>query len=69
MGHILSQPIESKYTERKGNSWLRIGSCEMQGYRVNMEDTCVICCSLQKHNNTAVFGVFDGTYNIRSYSL
>ena len=39
MGHLLSHPITSKYVQTCGNAYFRCGVAEMQGYRINMEDT------------------------------
>jgi len=61
MGQVLSAPVSSKYLERKGNKYMRVGSCEMQGYRVNMEDTHTLQLSLgDKHPEKSFFAVFDG---------
>jgi serine/threonine protein phosphatase PrpC len=62
MGHILSHPVTSKFVTRTGTSRYKCGSSEMQGYRINMEDTHSIQLSLNDstHKNVAFFGVYDG---------
>jgi len=40
---------------------MRVGSCEMQGYRVNMEDAHTVRLSLgEKHPHKSFFAIFDG---------
>lgn len=62
MGQILPVPIRSKLLRRVGDADMRIGSAEMQGYRVNMEDAMTI--DLLMHGETgpprAFLGVYDG---------
>jgi len=61
MGQVLSAPVSSKFLKRRGNKYMRVGSCEMQGYRVNMEDTHTLQLSLgDKHPEKSCFAVFDG---------
>jgi len=48
MGHLLSHPVTSKFTNRRGNAFFRVGAAEMQGYRVTMEDTHNICLDVKK---------------------
>jgi len=61
MGGTLSAPIKSKSFERKANGVVRICSCSMQGFRLNMEDTHTIQLSLSKpHENSTFVGVYDG---------
>jgi hypothetical protein len=61
MGHFLSHPVMSKGLNRHGNSLMRVGCAEMQGYRVNMEDAHTIALSLSsKHPQVSYFSVFDG---------
>lgn len=61
MGAVLSQPITSQLLQRRGNKNFMVGSSEMQGYRMAMEDTHCIAPKLSdKHPNVGLFGVFDG---------
>lgn len=61
MGHVLSAPIKSKHIERHSSMDLRVGSAEMQGYRLNMEDAISIQLGLsERHPRHCLVGVFDG---------
>jgi protein phosphatase len=60
MGAFLSQPLTSKILQRKGNEQFRVGAAIMQGWRESMEDAHTIELQLDKHKDTAFFGVFDG---------
>ena len=52
-------PILSKTVYDKENNGLRIGVCEMQGWRRTMEDAS-IAVSQFGPDNTSLFGIFDG---------
>ncbi|XP_037793914.1 LOW QUALITY PROTEIN: probable protein phosphatase 2C T23F11.1 [Penaeus monodon] len=60
MGQTLSEPVTQKETSRCENSWLRVGSSCMQGWRVNMEDAHTTILSLPDDPGTAFFAVYDG---------
>lgn len=61
MGVTLSYPITSKLCRRAGARGVRVGSAEMQGYRMDMEDAMSIKLSVsEKHPGLSFFGVFDG---------
>jgi len=61
MGGTLSAPIKSKSFERKANGVVRISSCSMQGFRLEMEDTQTIRLSLSHlHENSIFVGIYDG---------
>ena len=38
MGQTLSEPITTKHTQSCQNSFVKVGSSSMQGWRINMED-------------------------------
>lgn len=61
MGTVLSQPIQSQLLQRRGNKTFKIGSSEMHGFRMNMEDCHTIAPVLSaKHPDIGLFAVFDG---------
>lgn len=61
MGHVLSAPISSKMLTRESKWGIRVGTCEMQGYRINMEDQMSVRLGLSERHPTHCFaGVFDG---------
>lgn len=61
MGAVLGKPISSQLLQRKGNKNFKVGSAEMQGYRMTMEDTHCVAPSLsEKWPEVGLFGVFDG---------
>lgn len=61
MGHVLSAPISSKMLTRESKWGIRVGTCEMQGYRINMEDQMSVRLGLsERHPNHCFAGVFDG---------
>lgn len=62
MGQILPVPIRSKLLRRTGDANMRIGSAEMQGFRVNMEDTMTIDLNMHGESGPkrAFLGVYDG---------
>lgn len=67
MGAVLTTPISSQLLQRKGNKNFMVGSSEMQGYRMNMEDTHCIATSVSpKYPNVGLFGVFDGHAGTRA---
>lgn len=60
MGAFLSQPLQSKVLQRKGNKHFRVGAAVMQGWREGMEDAHSIHLELENHRNTSFFAIFDG---------
>lgn len=60
MGVGLSHPVSSKVLHRKGNKFFRVGTATMHGWRETMEDAHTLQLSMEKHQNTAFFGIFDG---------
>jgi len=60
MGAFLTQPLQSKILERRGNNYYRVGSVSMQGWRDSMEDAHSIILKMDKHSNYSFFGIFDG---------
>lgn len=61
MGAALTHPISSQNLRRSGNAHFRAGFCEMQGFRINMEDMHSMRVSLSsKHPDLGFFAVFDG---------
>jgi len=60
MGAFLTQPLQSKILERRGNKFFRVGSASMQGWRDSMEDAHSIVLKMEKHPNYSFFGIFDG---------
>jgi len=62
MGQILPVPIRSKLLRRVGDVDMRIGSAEMQGFRVNMEDAMTIDLNMHGESGPkrAFLGVYDG---------
>jgi len=65
MGDYLSTPIKNKEVVDGENSQIIFGITEMQGWRKNMEDTCLY--DLNIGNNISLFGVFDGHGGIIQY--
>jgi len=60
MGIGLSHPVSSKQLYRLGNKYFRVGAASMHGWRETMEDAHTIQLSMEKHTETAFFGIFDG---------
>jgi len=60
MGITLSSPISSKHTLTEASAGVVVGSCEMQGYRIEQEDTHVIKLGLAGKPGQHFAGVFDG---------
>lgn len=61
MGQVLSAPVSSKFITRKSARDVRVGTCEMQGYRLNMEDAMSVKLGLNERFPRHCFaGVFDG---------
>lgn len=61
MGNVLPGPIASKMIRRESKWGIRVGSAEMQGYRLNMEDQMSVRLGLsESHPNHCFVGVFDG---------
>ena len=61
MGNVLPGPVASKMIRRESKWGIRVGSAEMQGYRINMEDQMSIRLGLsESHPNHCFAGVFDG---------
>jgi len=60
MGLGLTHPVSSKILYRSGNPFFRVGATSMHGWRETMEDAHTIILSLDKHPESAFFGIFDG---------
>ena len=60
MDEILQSPIKNKESNDDENSFIRFGSCSMQGWRVLMEDSLITDISKGEDNKYNIFGVFDG---------
>lgn len=60
MGIGLSHPVSSKQLYRLGNNYFRVGAASMHGWRETMEDAHTIQLSMEKHPESAFFGIFDG---------
>lgn len=61
MGHLLSTPLTSKFITRESKFGIRVGTCEMQGWRIDMEDAMTVKLGLsERHPNVCLAGVFDG---------
>ena len=54
----VNQAITDKATYDKTVSNMKIGVCEMQGWRKTMEDAAIVLPNFEK--NTSLFGVLDG---------
>ena len=60
MDEILQSPIKNKESNDGENSFIRFGSCSMQGWRVFMEDSLITDISKGENNKYNIFGIFDG---------
>ncbi|XP_071951504.1 probable protein phosphatase 2C T23F11.1 [Antedon mediterranea] len=60
MGQTLSEPVTVKETSSCENSFFKVGSSCMQGWRINMEDAHTQLLSLGDSEGTAFFAVYDG---------
>lgn len=61
MGVYLSSPKTDKITKSGNGNNVKYTSCEMQGWRKNMEDARIADTNVKVGNKTyCVFGVFDG---------
>ncbi|GAB5359263.1 hypothetical protein AAMO2058_000529400 [Amorphochlora amoebiformis] len=61
MGVTLSAPIRSKWLQRRGDKRYMVGSADMQGFRVEMEDALTVALKLSgQHGDKSFFGVYDG---------
>ncbi|XP_017883294.2 probable protein phosphatase 2C T23F11.1 isoform X1 [Ceratina calcarata] len=60
MGQTLSEPVTAKKSACCKNSYYRVGSSCMQGWRIKMEDCHVHILSLPDDPGTAFFAVYDG---------
>ncbi|KAH8114519.1 PP2C-domain-containing protein [Phellopilus nigrolimitatus] len=62
MGQTLSSPDTEKHTKSGGDERFVYGLCEMQGWRISMEDAHTIEMRLEdnKGGNNAFFAVYDG---------
>ncbi len=54
----VNQPVTEKSTYDKTVSNMKIGVCEMQGWRKTMEDAAIVLPNFEK--DTSLFGVLDG---------
>mmetsp|Transcript_851 Transcript_851/g.1659 ORF Transcript_851/g.1659 Transcript_851/m.1659 type:complete len:405 (+) Transcript_851:38-1252(+) len=59
MGQVLSQPISNQLHTRSGNKHYKVGTSEMQGFRMAMEDEHTVDLDLAG-KGVAYFGVYDG---------
>lgn len=67
MGAVLTKPVTSQLLQRRGNKNFKVGSSEMQGYRMAMEDKHCIAVELsEKFPDYGLFGVFDGHAGTRA---
>jgi protein phosphatase 2C family protein 2/3 len=55
----LEKPITTKHSNWEENNQLKYATCEMQGWRKNMEDAYIAYLSIPNYD-IALFGVFDG---------
>ena len=61
MGAYLDAPKTEKEIDKGSNEMASWGACEMQGWRVNMEDAhLAISIDLHDGKKGMIFGVFDG---------
>ncbi|MFH4973923.1 hypothetical protein AB6A40_000632 [Gnathostoma spinigerum] len=60
MGQTLSEPVTTKETASCANSFYKVGSSCMQGWRINMEDAHTHLLSVPDDTNAAFFAVYDG---------
>ncbi|XP_067663840.1 probable protein phosphatase 2C T23F11.1 [Haliotis asinina] len=60
MGQTLSEPVTAKETSKCENSYAKVASSCMQGWRINMEDAHTHLLSLPGDKDSCFFGVFDG---------
>ncbi|XP_030380224.1 probable protein phosphatase 2C T23F11.1 [Scaptodrosophila lebanonensis] len=60
MGQTLSEPMTVKDSASCQNSFFRVGSSCMQGWRVEMEDCHTHILALPEDPSAAFFGVYDG---------
>lgn len=60
MGQTLSEPVTAKETSCCANSYVKVGSSCMQGWRINMEDAHTHLLSLSEDKDAAFFAVYDG---------
>lgn len=60
MGQTLSEPVTTKETSSCQNSFVKVGSSCMQGWRITMEDAHTHLLSLPNDKDACYFGVFDG---------
>uniref|UniRef100_A0A9J2PB69 protein-serine/threonine phosphatase n=1 Tax=Ascaris lumbricoides TaxID=6252 RepID=A0A9J2PB69_ASCLU len=60
MGQTLSEPVTTKETASCANSFYKIGSSCMQGWRINMEDAHTHLLAVPDDNKAAFFAVYDG---------
>jgi serine/threonine protein phosphatase PrpC len=52
--------VSSKLLYRLGNKHFKVGAASMHGWRETMEDVYTIVLIMEKHPNSAFFGIFDG---------
>ncbi|BFZ15105.1 hypothetical protein BsWGS_18143 [Bradybaena similaris] len=65
MGQTLSEPVTTKYSSKHENSFYKVGSSCMQGWRISMEDAHSHLLSLPGDKDACFFGVFDGHGGVR----
>lgn len=60
MGQTLSEPITTKKTSTFENSFCKVASSSMQGWRISMEDAHTVQMSIDGDATHNFFGVYDG---------
>ena len=58
--NFLDKPITTKKQNWEENPSFKYASCEMQGWRKNMEDAYIAYNSIPGYDDLALYGVFDG---------
>lgn len=60
MGQTLSEPVTDKESACCQNEYMKVGSSNMQGWRINMEDSHCHILSLPDDPGTVFLAVYDG---------
>lgn len=60
MGAYLSHPVRNKVTSDGNNDFIAFGSCSMQGWRKDMEDSHFEFLNFTEGRSDCLFGMFDG---------
>ena len=56
MGQTLSEPITAKESSSLQNTFMKVGSSSMQGWRISMEDAHTHILNLSEDKDSAFFG-------------